>query len=399
MKEQKKCVPEIRFAGFTDDWEQRKLGEVVIIKDSARIPNSRWVTSGIPYIRSSDISNNDLSGVLFISNAIYEYYKSQTGSPEKGDVLFNGGGEIGKAILKQNSSPIYVQGGAILYARTSHSKSLLGIYLKVYFETNIAKTYIDIASAGGTIKHFTLKPAKNMPIFFPKIEEQTSIGNFFKQLDDTIALHRRNCIKFQNLKVAYLESIFSAKYIQNKDKNKNAWEQRKLGEIVEIVMGQSPNSGNYTNNPKDHILVQGNADIKNGKVFPRIWTTQITKIGKKNDLIMSVRAPVGDMAKTDYDVVLGRGVCAIKGNEFIYQILSKMKIDGYWNALSTGSTFDAINSNDIKKTLISIPKEQEEQTAIGNFFKQLDDTIALHQKELAKYQQIKAACLEKMFVK
>ena len=180
--------------------------------------------------------------------------------------------------------------------------------------------------------------------------------------------------------MAYLESIFSAKYIHYKDRNKNAWEQRKLGEIVEIVMGQSPNSGNYTNNPKDHILVQGNADIKNGKVFPRIWTTQITKIGKKNDLIMSVRAPVGDMAKTDYDVVLGRGVCAIKGNEFIYQILSKMKIDGYWNALSTGSTFDAINSNDIKKALISIPKEQEEQTAIGNFFKQLDDTITLHQR-------------------
>ena len=176
------------------------------------------------------------------------------------------------------------------------------------------------------------------------------------------------------------------------------WEQRKLGEIVEIVMGQSPNSGNYTNNPKDHILVQGNADIKNGKVFPRIWTTQITKIGKKNDLIMSVRAPVGDMAKTDYDVVLGRGVCAIKGNEFIYQILSKMKIDGYWNALSTGSTFDAINSNDIKKALISIPKEQEEQTAIGNFFKQLDDTITLHQREVEKYKKIKQAYLEKMFI-
>ncbi len=175
------------------------------------------------------------------------------------------------------------------------------------------------------------------------------------------------------------------------------WEQRKLGEIVEIVMGQSPNSGNYTNNPKDHILVQGNADIKNGKVFPRIWTTQITKIGKKNDLIMSVRAPVGDMAKTDYDVVLGRGVCAIKGNEFIYQILSKMKIDGYWNALSTGSTFDAINSNDIKKALISIPKEQEEQTAIGNFFKQLDDTITLHRRNCIKCQNLKMAYLESIF--
>ncbi|MDY6215225.1 restriction endonuclease subunit S [Actinobacillus porcinus] len=186
------------------------------------------------------------------------------------------------------------------------------------------------------------------------------------------------------------------KFIRLKNKT-YFWEQRKLGEIVEIVMGQSPNSGNYTNNPKDHILVQGNADIKNGKVFPRIWTTQITKIGKKNDLIMSVRAPVGDMAKTDYDVVLGRGVCAIKGNEFIYQILSKMKIDGYWNALSTGSTFDAINSNDIKKTLISIPKEQEEQTAIGNFFKQLDDTIALHRRNCIKFQNLKVAYLESIF--
>ncbi|MCI7353295.1 MAG: restriction endonuclease subunit S [[Actinobacillus] rossii] len=250
-------------------------------------------------------------------------------------------------------------------------------FCKTLFDT----IYLPQLSQVGALPSFNGKDVENLNVIIPKSkEEQTAIGNFFKQLDETIALHRRNCIKFQNLKTAYLENIFSAKYIQNKDKNKNAWEQRKLGDIAEIVMGQSPNSGNYTNNPKDHILVQGNADIKNGKVFPRIWTTQITKIGKKNDLIMSVRAPVGDMAKTDYDVVLGRGVCAIKGNEFIYQILSKMKIDGYWNALSTGSTFDAINSNDIKKTLISIPKEQEEQTTIGNFFKQLDDTIALHQR-------------------
>nr|WP_258790499.1 restriction endonuclease subunit S [Haemophilus parahaemolyticus] len=66
-------------------------------------------------------------------------------------------------------------------------------------------------------------------------------------------------------------------------------------------------------------------------------------------------------------------------------------------SLSTGSTFDSINSNDIKNAEIFIPS-LEEQTQIGNFFKQLDNTIALHQKELAKYQQIKAACLEKMFV-
>ena len=176
------------------------------------------------------------------------------------------------------------------------------------------------------------------------------------------------------------------------------WEQCKLGDVVNIIMGQSPDSKNYTNNSSDHILVQGNADIKNGFVYPRVWTTQITKQGHSGDLIMSVRAPVGDIAKTEYDVVLGRGVCAIKGNEFIFQLLTKMKENDYWESLSTGSTFDSINSNDIKNAEIFIPS-LEEQTQIGNFFKQLDDTIALHQGTLEKYQKLKISYLEKMFPK
>ncbi|STO63014.1 Type I restriction-modification system, S subunit/Type I restriction modification DNA specificity domain-containing protein [Haemophilus parahaemolyticus] len=75
---------------------------------------------------------------------------------------------------------------------------------------------------------------------------------------------------------------------------------------------------------------------------------------------MSVRAPVGDIAKTEYDVVLGRGVCAIKGNEFIFQLLTKMKENDYWESLSTGSTFDSINSNDIKNAEIFIPSLEEQ---------------------------------------
>ncbi|HEM5180779.1 TPA: restriction endonuclease subunit S, partial [Streptococcus suis] len=111
-------------------------------------------------------------------------------------------------------------------------------------------------------------------------------------------------------------------------------------------MGQSPDSKNYTNNPLDNILVQGNADLKNGNVEPRVWTTQITKIAEKGDIIVSVRAPVGDVAKTSYKVVLGRGVAGIKGNDFIYQTLIRMKQFGYWMKLSTGSTFESINSGD-----------------------------------------------------
>lgn len=176
------------------------------------------------------------------------------------------------------------------------------------------------------------------------------------------------------------------------------WEQRKLGDEVRIVMGQSPNSENYTDDPNDYILVQGNADMKNGRVLPRVWTTQVTKQAEKDDLILSVRAPVGDIGKTAYDVVIGRGVAAIKGNEFIFQNLGKMKSDGYWTRYSTGSTFESINSTDIKEAIISVPAI-EEQDKIGSFFKQLDNTIALHQRKLDLLKEQKKGYLQKMFPK
>ena len=170
-----------------------------------------------------------------------------------------------------------------------------------------------------------------------------------------------------------------------------------MGEVVQITMGQSPSSENYTDNPNDHILVQGNADMKNGRVLPRVWTTQVTKQAEKNDLILSVRAPVGDVGKTDYNIVLGRGVAGIKGNEFIFQLLTKMKENGYWRNLSTGSTFESINSNDIKEAYVLIPNN-EEQIKIGIFFTELDNLITLHQRKYEKLQNLKKACLEKMFV-
>ena len=176
----------------------------------------------------------------------------------------------------------------------------------------------------------------------------------------------------------------------------DAWEERKLGEVAEVTMGQSPSSTNYTANPSDYILVQGNADLKNGYVFPRVWTTQITKTADAGDLIISVRAPVGDVAKTAFDVVLGRGVAGIKGNEFLFQTLSKLKKDGYWKRLSTGSTFESINSEDIKSTIIQIPSLPE-QESIGNFFRQLDDLLTLHERKLDLLKEHKKTYLRLLF--
>ncbi|MDE2588023.1 MAG: restriction endonuclease subunit S, partial [Lactobacillales bacterium] len=237
--------------------------------------------------------------------------------------------------------------------------------------------------------------------FVPSYEEQQKIGSFFKQLDNTIALHQRKCEQTKELKKTMLQKMFPKKGETVPEirfpEFTDAWEQRKLGDEVRIVMGQSPNSENYTDDPNDYILVQGNADMKNGRVLPRVWTTQVTKQAEKDDLILSVRAPVGDIGKTAYDVVIGRGVAAIKGNEFIFQNLGKMKSDGYWTRYSTGSTFESINSTDIKEAIISVPAI-EEQNKIGSFLKQLDNIIALHQRKCDELKEIKKTLLKNLFI-
>lgn len=176
------------------------------------------------------------------------------------------------------------------------------------------------------------------------------------------------------------------------------WEQCKLSDITEVIMGQSPSSKNYTDNPNDDILVQGNADLKDGKVVPRLWTKEITKTIDKGGIILTVRAPVGDVAKTDYKVVLGRGVAGIKGNDYIYQFLQKLQYNRYWVSLSSGSTFESINSNDIKDLIIDIPSI-EEQTKISMLLNNVNSIITLHQCKLEKLKLTKKALLQKLFPK
>ena len=172
-----------------------------------------------------------------------------------------------------------------------------------------------------------------------------------------------------------------------------------MGEVCEVTMGQSPDGSTYSDEPSDYILVQGNADLKDGWVVPRVWTSQKTKTAQAGDLIMSVRAPVGAMGKTAYDIVIGRGVAAIKGNEFIYQTLVKYDADRYWKKLAAGSTFESVNSNEVKGAIINVPQDIEEQKKIGEYFLNLDHLITLNQQKITLLTKLKKAMLEKMFPK
>ena len=110
-----------------------------------------------------------------------------------------------------------------------------------------------------------------------------------------------------------------------------------------------------------------------------------------------MRAPVGDIGKTDYNVVIGRGVAAIKGNDFIFYTLEKMKMTGFWNKFSTGSTFESISSNDIKEAIIQIPTIEEQQ-AIGFYFSSLDQLITSYQEKITQLETLKKKLLQDMFI-
>ena len=399
MSNKKQQIPAIRFNGFTDAWEQRKLGDIADIKDSARISNELWVENGIPYLRSSDLVNGELNGELFISKETYEGYASKTGAPQKDDVLFTSGGKVGVVYHKKDESPVYVQGGAVLYVKTSTSNLLDGSFLSIYFGSPRMQTYMDIASSGGTIKHFTLKPANASPIIFPGLSEQQKIGAFFKELDKTIALHQRQLDNYKQLKKSMKQKIFDQK-LRFKDADGNdypKWKRRTLGEISEIIMGQSPDSANYTSNEQDTVLIQGNADLNGGRITPRIYTTQITKTCEAGDIILTVRAPVGDLAIANTRACIGRGVCAIKGDLYIYQYLEMIRDTDGWRKIIQGSTFESINSNDVKDLPIDVPSS-EERKKIAEFFKALDRRIEKSTQRVESMKQFRKGLMQQMFV-
>ncbi len=234
-------------------------------------------------------------------------------------------------------------------------------------------------------------------VMVPPLTEQKKIAEILQTQDKLIALQQKKIEELKKLKKAYLSKMFPKKGCNVPEIRfpgfTDPWEQRKLGDVVQITMGQSPDGSTYSDEPSDYILVQGNADLQNGWVCPRIWTTQITKKADAGDLIMSVRAPAGAMGKTAYNAVIGRGVAAIKGNEFIYQLLVKMDMDGFWKTLSCGSTFESLNSDNIKNAEVKVPTTAE-QVQIGDFFRHLDNLITLHQRKLEEMKIYKKSLMQ-----
>ena len=161
-------------------------------------------------------------------------------------------------------------------------------------------------------------------------------------------------------------------------------------------MGQSPSSDSYNNDKQGMPLIQGNADCENRKTKPKLWTKDITKICHIGDVILTVRAPAGEVSKSYHNACIGRGVCAIRAkdieSEYLYQLL--ILYESAWSRLAQGSTFTAINSDDIRSMEIPVPISNTIQKKIAEILCTWDEMIEITEKLIDLKTQMKKGLMK-----
>ena len=379
--------PKIRFLKNKHSWVRNTFEEI------AKRRTKSSDNPDLPRIEYQDI----ISGEGRLNKDLNKNIDCRKGIVfETNDILYGKLRPYLKNWLHPNFNGIALGDFWVLQARNCDSKFLFSLVQSPKFQRVANDT------SGTKMPRSDWKTVSQTEFSIPTSnDEQTAIGSLFRTLDDLLSSYKNNLANYQSLKATMLSKMFpKAGHTVPEirlDGFEGEWENKILSEVTNITMGQSPKSENYTDNPNDYILVQGNADIKDKQVVPRLWTTEVTKMAEIGDIILTVRAPVGDIGKTDYNVVIGRGVAAIKGNDFIFYTLEKMKMTGFWNKFSTGSTFESISSNDIKEAIIQIPT-LEEQQAIGAYFSNLDNLINSYQEKISQLETLKKKLLQDMFI-
>ncbi|HBM14772.1 MAG TPA: restriction endonuclease subunit S [Lentisphaeria bacterium] len=203
-------VPEIRFKGFIDAWEKRKLGEIMNVTSVKRIHQSDWTNSGIRFLRARDIvsayKNEEPSDYLYISENKYNEYSIISGKVKPNDLLVTGVGTIGIPLLIADDIPIYFKDGNIIWFKNENA--IDGKFFFYSFINNRIQGFIKDSAGTGTVGTYTIDSGKKTPILLPKDKEQRKIGNYFQNLDKQITLHQKELEKLKNIKKACLEKMF-----------------------------------------------------------------------------------------------------------------------------------------------------------------------------------------------
>ena len=402
-----KKSPQLRFEGFTDDWEEHKLGDYIIqysekTKQNNQYPVFTSSRNGLffqkDYYKGNQIASEDNIGYNIVPRGYFTYRHMSD------DLVF-----------KFNINDLADYGiVSTLYPVFTTNEQLNSKYLQYQLnEGSEFRRFSLLQKQGGSRTYMYLNKLQNMILNIPKLEEQQKIGSFFKQLDDTIALHQRKLDLLKEQKKGYLQKMFpknGAKVPELRFAGfVDDWEERKLGDISYKVKEKNK-TGEFTetltNSAEYGIINQRDffdKDISNAKNLTGYYVV------KNDDFVYNPRisnfAPVGPIKRNK----LGRtGVMSPLYYVFRTHDIDKNYFEKYFDTVywhrfmelngDSGARADRFAIKDSVFVEMPIPyPTMDEQQKIGSFFQQLDNTITLHQLKLDLLKEQKKGFLQKMF--
>ena len=256
-----------------------------------------------------------------------------------------------------------------------------------------------VGNAGAVFNSINKTQIENIKIPLPSLPEQKRIVAILDEAFESIAKAKENAEK--NLKNA--NEIFES-YLQSVFENKgDGWEENTLGEVCEVIAGQSPEGKYYNDIGEGLPFYQGKKEFTNKYVGkPTTWTTNITKEAQKDDVLMSVRAPVGPINFSTQTICIGRGLAAIRASkmidkDFLFNFLLKHENEIVGN---TGAVFNSINKTQIKNIKIPLPPLPEQQsivTKLDALSAETNKLEAIYTQKLADLEELKKSILQKAF--
>ena len=273
-------------------------------------------------------------------------------------------------------------------------------YLEQALRSRITLNYLQSAASGtsASMVKLTSKTVAKAPILLPPLPEQQKIAEILSTWDRAIEVSEALLATAQTQKRALMQSLLTGKR-RFPEFEGQPWKEVRLGDVAQISMGSSPKSSAYNQDGIGLPLIQGNADIKNGWSAPRSFTSETTTICKPNDILLSVRAPVGTIAISGHHACVGRGAAVITPKAgYSWSWLKHVMIDlnPKWVRVSQGSTFDAVNSKDIKSFKIMAPSSLKEQDRIGEAMEVTEWEINSLTDQISKLRTEKKALTQQL---
>jgi len=419
-------TPEIRFKGFTDAWEQRKfsyyldfsvsnntLSRAGLNYDEGEIKNIHYGDILVKFDSIIDISNPK---VPFITGGKAEDYKNQL--LQNGDIIIADTAEdetTGKAVEITGISDNYVVSGLHTMVARPNEAFARG-YLGYYLNSQAYRNQLLPLMQGIKVLSLSKTNMAKTTIIFPKNKsEQTRIGTFFRTLDDAITLHKRKLDGLKELKKGYLQQMFPqagesvprARF----DGFTEPWEERKLGEVVERVTRKNTKleSTLPLTISAQYGLIDQNEFFNKQVASKDVSNYFLVKKGEfAYNKSYSNGYPWGAIKRLDmYDVgVLSTLYIVFKPMEVESEFLVQYYETTNWHTQVSACAAEGarnhgllnISPSDFFSTKLTMPKEKDEQIAIGKFFRNIDNQITTQQQKLTQLKQLKSAYLQKMFV-